>query len=162
MNTGLVSPWYREELQLQTDWTLERRRVSSHICTLHAELRFLLCVHRDPQACPHPKPSRGHLRLNAFNLLSTSSFGAPSVLPCNTSRRQQPEYTCPGYRQEITKKPVVNFVVRDMVSLVGSALGQPDTRRESSGQRAGPFDAPNNQPYTSYFYVYSMIYTCIP
>jgi hypothetical protein len=60
---------------------------------------------------------------------------------CNASRRQQPEYTCPGYRQEITKKPVVNFVVRDMVSLVGSALGQPDTGRESSGQRARPFDA---------------------
>jgi hypothetical protein len=59
---------------------------------------------------------------------------------CNASRRQQPEYTCPGCRQEITKKPVLNFVVRGMVSLVGSALGQPDTRRES-GQRAGPFDA---------------------
>ncbi|KAG1765686.1 hypothetical protein EDD22DRAFT_397819 [Suillus occidentalis] len=60
---------------------------------------------------------------------------------CNASRRQQPEYTCPGCRQEITKKPVVNFVVRDMVSLVGSALGQRDIRRESSGQRTGPFDA---------------------
>ncbi|KIK40348.1 hypothetical protein CY34DRAFT_807282 [Suillus luteus UH-Slu-Lm8-n1] len=60
---------------------------------------------------------------------------------CNASRRQQPEYTCPGCRQEITRKPVLNFVVRDMVSLVGSAFGQPDTRRESSGQRAGPFDA---------------------
>jgi hypothetical protein len=59
---------------------------------------------------------------------------------CDASRRQQPEYTCPGCRREITKKPVVNFVVRDMVSLVGSALGQPDARRESSGQRAGPFD----------------------
>ncbi|KAG1765811.1 hypothetical protein EDD22DRAFT_845251 [Suillus occidentalis] len=59
----------------------------------------------------------------------------------NASRRQQPEYTCPGCRQEITKKPVVNFVVRDMVSLVGSALGQPDTHRGSSGQRAAPFDA---------------------
>jgi hypothetical protein len=59
----------------------------------------------------------------------------------NASRREQPEYTCPGCRQEITKKPVVNFVVRDMVSLVGSALGQPDTRRESFDQRAGPFDA---------------------
>ncbi|KAG1719769.1 hypothetical protein EDD22DRAFT_975000 [Suillus occidentalis] len=46
---------------------------------------------------------------------------------CNDSRRQQSEYTCPGCRQEITKKPVVNFVIRDMVSLVGSALGQPDT-----------------------------------
>ncbi|KAG1718318.1 hypothetical protein EDD22DRAFT_963934 [Suillus occidentalis] len=44
---------------------------------------------------------------------------------CNASRRQQPEYL-PGM---------------DMVSLVGSALGQPNTRRESSGQRAGPFDA---------------------
>jgi hypothetical protein len=60
---------------------------------------------------------------------------------CNASRRQQPQYTCPGCRQEITKKPVVNFVVRDMVSLVGRTLGQPDTRKESSGQRAGPFDA---------------------
>ncbi|KAG1743000.1 hypothetical protein EDD22DRAFT_298541 [Suillus occidentalis] len=58
---------------------------------------------------------------------------------CDASRREQPEYTCPGCRQEITKKPVVNFVV--VVSLVGSALGQPDTRRESSGLRAGPFDA---------------------
>ncbi|KAG2757560.1 hypothetical protein P692DRAFT_20824961 [Suillus brevipes Sb2] len=60
---------------------------------------------------------------------------------CDVSRRQQPEYTCPGCRQEITKKPTVNFIVRDMVSLVGSTLGQPDTRRESSGQRPGPFDA---------------------
>ncbi|KAG2742425.1 hypothetical protein P692DRAFT_20839286 [Suillus brevipes Sb2] len=64
-----------------------------------------------------------------------------AVLVCDVSRRQQPEYTCPGCRQEITKKPAVNFIVRDMVSLVGSALGQPDTRRESSGQQAGPFDA---------------------
>jgi hypothetical protein len=73
---------------------------------------------------------------------------------CNASRRQQPEYTYPGCRQEITKKPVVNFVVRDMVSLVGSALGQPDIRKESSGQRAGtlPF-SPNNQLHASYFYV---------
>ncbi|KAG1756950.1 hypothetical protein EDD22DRAFT_972380 [Suillus occidentalis] len=60
---------------------------------------------------------------------------------CNASRRQQPEYTCPGCRQEITKKPVVNFVVRDMVSLIERSLGQPDTRKESSGRRAGPFDA---------------------
>jgi hypothetical protein len=59
---------------------------------------------------------------------------------CIAFRRQQPEYTCPGCRQEITKKPVVNFVVRDMVSIVGSALGKPDTRKEFSGQRAGPFD----------------------
>jgi hypothetical protein len=59
---------------------------------------------------------------------------------CNASRRQQPEYTCPRCRQEITKKPVVNFVVRDMVCLVVTALGQPDTGKESSGQRVGPFD----------------------
>ncbi|KIK39002.1 hypothetical protein CY34DRAFT_808757 [Suillus luteus UH-Slu-Lm8-n1] len=77
------------------------------------------------------------------------SIGPPLPYPiqmqlqaaCNASRQQQPEYTCPGCRQEIAKKPVVNFVVRDMVSLVGRALGQPDTRKESSGQRAGPFDA---------------------
>jgi hypothetical protein len=59
---------------------------------------------------------------------------------CNASRRRQPEYTCPGGRQEITTKPSVNFVVRDMLSLVGSALRQPHTGKESSGQRVGPFD----------------------
>lgn len=59
---------------------------------------------------------------------------------CNASRQQQPEYTCPGCRKEIMNKPVVNFVVKDMVHIVGSVLGQTDTRRESSGQRAGPFD----------------------
>ncbi|KAG1727618.1 hypothetical protein EDB19DRAFT_193510 [Suillus lakei] len=60
----------------------------------------------------------------------------------NTLRRQQPEYTCPGCRKEITGKPVVNYVVKDMVSIVGSVLGQPDTRREPSnlGRGAGPFD----------------------
>ncbi|KAG1777039.1 hypothetical protein EV702DRAFT_1105179 [Suillus placidus] len=61
----------------------------------------------------------------------------------NNSRQQQPEYTCPGCRKEVTGKPVVNFVVKDMVSIVGSVLGRPDTRPESSnirGQQAGPFD----------------------
>ncbi|KAG2741483.1 hypothetical protein P692DRAFT_20840378 [Suillus brevipes Sb2] len=64
---------------------------------------------------------------------------------CDASRRQQLEYTCPGCR----------FVVRDMVFLVGSALGQPDTHRESSGSEQvhlTPFP-PNNQLYASYFYV---------
>ncbi|KAG2153645.1 uncharacterized protein EDB93DRAFT_1336187 [Suillus bovinus] len=58
--------------------------------------------------------------------------------------QQQPEYTCPGCRKEVTGKPVVNFAVKDMVSIVGNVLGQPDTRRESSDiarrQHAGPFD----------------------
>jgi hypothetical protein len=61
----------------------------------------------------------------------------------HASRQQQPEYTCPGCRKEVTGKPVVNFVVKDMVSVAGSVLGQPNTRRESSnirGQQAGPFD----------------------
>ncbi|KAG1812502.1 uncharacterized protein BJ212DRAFT_1301492 [Suillus subaureus] len=61
----------------------------------------------------------------------------------NTSRQQQPEYTCPGCRREVTEKPVVNFAVKDMVSIVGGVLGQPDTRRESSNlrrQQAGSFD----------------------
>ncbi|KAG2347870.1 hypothetical protein BDR05DRAFT_957489 [Suillus weaverae] len=61
----------------------------------------------------------------------------------NNSRQQQPEYTCPGCRKEVTGKPVVNFAVKDMVSIVGSVLGRPDTRRESSnirGQQVGPFD----------------------
>ncbi|KAG1758069.1 hypothetical protein EDD22DRAFT_1000362 [Suillus occidentalis] len=56
---------------------------------------------------------------------------------CNSSRRRQPEYTCPGGRQKITTKPSVNFVVRDMLSLVGSALGQPHTGKESSGPLKG-------------------------
>lgn len=62
----------------------------------------------------------------------------------NASRRQQPMYTCPGCRTEVTRKAVVNFAVKDMVSIVGRALEQPDPRRESSnirGQQAGPFDA---------------------
>ncbi|KAG2343000.1 hypothetical protein BDR05DRAFT_963372 [Suillus weaverae] len=61
----------------------------------------------------------------------------------NNSRQQQPEYTCPGCRKEVTGKPVVNFAVKDMVSIVGRVLGRPDTRREPSnirGQQAGPFD----------------------
>lgn len=61
----------------------------------------------------------------------------------NTFRQQQPEYTCPGCRKEVTGKPVVNFAVKEMVSTVGSVLGQPDTRREPPnirGQQAGPFD----------------------
>ncbi|KAG2052408.1 hypothetical protein BDR06DRAFT_520224 [Suillus hirtellus] len=60
----------------------------------------------------------------------------------NVSRQQQPEYTCPGCRTEITGKPVVNFAVKDMVSIVGSVLRQPDARREpiGHGQQAGPFD----------------------
>ncbi|KAG1775559.1 hypothetical protein EV702DRAFT_1117498 [Suillus placidus] len=60
------------------------------------------------------------------------------------NRQQQPEYTCPGCRKEVTGKPVVNFSVKDMVSVVGNVLGRPNTRRESSnirGQQAGPFDA---------------------
>ncbi|KAG1769711.1 hypothetical protein EV702DRAFT_1049594 [Suillus placidus] len=63
----------------------------------------------------------------------------------NTSRQSQPEYTCPGWRKEVTGKPVINYVVKDMVSNVGSVLGQPDTRQEPSNigrrQRAGPFDS---------------------
>jgi hypothetical protein len=61
----------------------------------------------------------------------------------NTSRQQQPEYTCPGCRKEVTGKPVVNFHIKDMVSVVGGVLGQPDTGREffnTGGQQAGPFD----------------------
>ncbi|KAG2118459.1 hypothetical protein DEU56DRAFT_918780 [Suillus clintonianus] len=60
----------------------------------------------------------------------------------NTSRQQQPVYTCPGCRKEVTGKPVINYVVKDMVSNVGNVLGQPDTRRENigRGQRTGPFD----------------------
>lgn len=61
----------------------------------------------------------------------------------NNSRQQQPEYTCPGCRKEVTEKPVVNFVVKDMVSIVGNVLGQPDIGREFSNiraQQAGPFD----------------------
>ncbi|KAG1837916.1 hypothetical protein DFJ58DRAFT_749363 [Suillus subalutaceus] len=62
----------------------------------------------------------------------------------NASRQQQPEYTCPGCRKEVAGKPVVNFAIKDMVSIVGTVLGQPDTPREFSnirGQQAGPFDA---------------------
>lgn len=62
----------------------------------------------------------------------------------NASRQQQPVYSCPGCRTEVTRKPVVNFAVKDMVSIVGSVLEQPDPRRESSnirGPQAGPFDA---------------------
>ncbi|KAG1781759.1 hypothetical protein EV702DRAFT_1042208 [Suillus placidus] len=61
----------------------------------------------------------------------------------NNSRQAQPEYTCPACRKEVTGKPVVNFAVKDMVSIVGSVLGRSDTRRESSnirGRQAGPFD----------------------
>ncbi|KAG1745539.1 uncharacterized protein EDB91DRAFT_153173 [Suillus paluster] len=63
----------------------------------------------------------------------------------NNFRQQQPEYTCPGCRKEVTGKPVVNYAIKDIVSVVGSVLGQPDTQREWSstsgrGQQMGPFD----------------------
>jgi hypothetical protein len=43
----------------------------------------------------------------------------------------------------VTSKPVVNYQLKDMVSVVGGVLGQRDTGREFSnigGQQAGPFD----------------------
>lgn len=62
----------------------------------------------------------------------------------NNSRQQQPEYTCPGCRREVTAKPVVNYTIKEVVSVVASVLGQSDTRVQSStsqlGQHMGPFD----------------------
>lgn len=62
----------------------------------------------------------------------------------NNSPQRQPEYTCPGCRREVTAKPVVNYVIKDVVSVIASMLGQSDTQVQSSaprlGQQMGPFN----------------------
>ena len=62
----------------------------------------------------------------------------------NNSLQQQPEYTCPGCRREVTAKPVINYTLKEVVLVVASALGQSDTQVRSSiprlGQYMGPFD----------------------
>jgi hypothetical protein len=123
--------------------------VSSHVHSLSAYQPFCSslseCGHCYCEGCLKgwfdetlTKHIRAHATYDANRKLVPPNF--PRVLPkywslpltsdsYATAGSVQPEYTCPGCWQEITKKPVVNFVVRDMVSLVGSALGQPDTRR---------------------------------
>jgi hypothetical protein len=62
----------------------------------------------------------------------------------NNSKQQQPEYTCPGCRREITVKPVVNYAIKEVVSVVASVLGQPGAGVQPSTSRLvkqmGSFD----------------------
>jgi hypothetical protein len=55
----------------------------------------------------------------------------------NNSKQQQPEYTCPGCRREITVKPVVNYAIKEVVSVVASVLGQPGAGVQPSASRLG-------------------------
>ncbi|KAG2127682.1 hypothetical protein DEU56DRAFT_526858 [Suillus clintonianus] len=163
----------RKEIELQQEKldTLQAKLeevLSCHICAhlMYSPYILIDCGHCYCEGClkgwfdetltkhirEHPayNMDRDHMPRNFPQLLQTLGPYVSRPIQTqlqdmyNTSRQQQPVYTCPGCRKEVTGKPVINYVVKDMVSDVGNVLGQPDTRREPSnigpGQRAGPFD----------------------
>lgn len=101
-------------------------------------------IHAHPKYIPHkPLPRDFPVVLQTVGPYISGIAQMQLHAVYNAFRQQQPEYTCPGCRKEVMGKPVVNFAITDMVSTVGSVLGQPDTCGEPSNirrQQAGPFD----------------------
>ncbi|OAX39948.1 hypothetical protein K503DRAFT_865004 [Rhizopogon vinicolor AM-OR11-026] len=106
--------------------------------TKHIRMHPTYDMNRDPMPRKFPQ------LLHALHPYISIQLRTQLLATYNNYRQQQPEYTCPGCRTEVTEKPVVNYAIKDVVSVVASALGQSDTRVQSSTsrlvQQTAPFD----------------------
>ncbi|KAG0708280.1 hypothetical protein DFH29DRAFT_891731 [Suillus ampliporus] len=151
---------------LMQDATKLREMLSCDICThfMHSPYLLLDCGHSYCERClkgwfdetltkyirAHPtyNMNRDPLPPDFPKILQTLAPYIPLQLRTqlhamfNTFRQQQPEYTCPSCRKEVAGKPVVNYAIKNMVSIVAGVLGESDTRSSTfgRGQQMSPFD----------------------